>query len=111
MRPGGARSGRTLVLLDSSETVNDVVVTGTCARERRGVRRPAVGLLVLLGAFPALADGSRARPDIDVIVPVAPIEHERLHWFGRRDHHLVPGTVTIDGAPYLCDVDGKRFTD
>src|SRR5207244_3387916 len=71
----------------------------------------AVALLVLLGTPPALADGSRARSDIDVIVPVAPTEHERLHYFGRRDHHLVPGTVTINGAPYVCDVDGKRFTD
>ena len=75
------------------------------------MRRIAVALLVLLGTPPALADGSRARSDIDVIVPVAPTEHERLHYFGRRDHHLVPGTVTINGAPYVCDVDGKRFTD
>lgn len=51
------------------------------------------------------------RPDVDVIVPVDPHEHERLHYFGRRHHHLVPGTVTIDKAPYVCDLDRKKFTD
>ena len=68
-------------------------------------------MLVLITALPALAGDSRARPDIDVVVPVDPTEHERLHFFDRREHHLVPGTVTINGASYLCDVDGKRFTD
>jgi len=24
---------------------------------------------------------------------------------------LVPGTVTINGAAYICDLDGKRFVD
>jgi hypothetical protein len=42
---------------------------------------------------------------------VPPIEHQRLHSFGRRHHHLVPGTVTINGAAYICDLDGKRFVD
>jgi hypothetical protein len=51
----------------------------------------------------------RRGPDVNVIVPVDPHEHERLHWFGRRGHHLVPGTVTIDREPYRCDVDGQRF--
>ena len=23
--------------------------------------------------------------------------------------HLLPGTVTINGAAYICDLDGKRF--
>ena len=44
-------------------------------------------------------------------MPLPPYEHERLHYFGRRHHHLVPGTVTINGAPYVCDPDGRRFTD
>src|SRR5436190_23831084 len=25
--------------------------------------------------------------------------------------HLVPGTATINGMGYICDLDGKRFTD
>ena len=75
------------------------------------MRPVALATLALLATLPAHADGPRARPDIDVIVPVEPTEHERLHYFGRRDHHLVPGTVTINGAAYVCDVDAKRFTD
>jgi hypothetical protein len=50
-------------------------------------------------------------PRVDAVVPIPPTEHERLHFFGRRDHHRVPGTVTIDKPPYVCDVDGERFTD
>lgn len=83
-----------------------------------GVRLVVV-LALLLGAAPARADGpaqgagadqaSRPRPDVDVVIPVEPYEHERLHWFGRRGHHLVPGTVTIDQEPYRCDVDKLRF--
>jgi hypothetical protein len=61
-------------------------------------------------ALPAAADEPR-RPDIDVLVPVEPHEHERLHYFGRRHHHLVPGTVIIGQAPYVCDPDGERFED
>jgi hypothetical protein len=75
------------------------------------VRRVGIVTLVLIGALPTLAGEPRTRPDLDVVVPVNPTEHERLHYFGRRDHHLVPGTVTINGAPYVCDADGKRFTD
>ena len=75
------------------------------------MRPVGVATLVLVVALPVLAGEPSARPDIDVIVPVAPTEHERLRYFGRRDHHLVPGTVTINGAPYVCDVDGKRFSD
>ena len=55
------------------------------------------------------ADDARRAPEVDAIVPVPPYEHERLHFFGRRDHHLVPGTVTIDRAPYECDLDRRRF--
>ncbi len=50
-------------------------------------------------------------PRVEAIIPIPPTEHQRLHYFGRRDRHLVPGTVTINGAPYHCDLDGKRFTD
>ena len=49
--------------------------------------------------------------DVDVVVPVVPEEHERLYFFSGRDHHAVPGTVTINGSPYVCDKDGARFTD
>ena len=34
-----------------------------------------------------------------------------MHYFGRRHRHLVPGTATINGMGYICDLDGKRFTD
>jgi hypothetical protein len=63
---------------------------------------------VLLATIAAAEDRA---PRVDAIVPVPPTEHQRLHYFGRRDHHLVPGTVTIDRAPYVCDADGKQFTD
>jgi hypothetical protein len=76
------------------------------------VRRLVV-LALLLAALPARgadpAPTGRGQPDVDVIVPVDPHEHERLHWFGRRGHHLVPGTVTVDRAPYRCDLDQLRF--
>ena len=64
-------------------------------------------LAVALAAVAAADD--RPRTSVDAIVPVPPTEHERLHWFGRRGHHLVPGTVTIDRAPYVCDLDRKTF--
>ena len=65
-------------------------------------------LLVLAAAWPCCA--VEPAPNVDAIVPVPPVEHERLHYFGRRYHHLLPGTVTIDRSPYACDVDGRRFT-
>jgi hypothetical protein len=57
------------------------------------------------------ASGDRARTDVDVIVPLPPSEHQRLHYFGRRHHHLVPGTVTINARPCVYDLDKKSFTD
>jgi len=48
---------------------------------------------------------------VEAWVPVDPYEHERLHYFGRRDHHLVPGTVTINAKPYVCDLDQRRFRE
>ncbi len=77
--------------------------------------RFVVVLALLIVAAKVRGDGpdpsGRPRPDVDVVVPVDPHEHERLHWFGRRGHHLVPGTVTIDREPYRCDVDKLRFRD
>ena len=67
------------------------------------------GALVVVALAAGAAADDRPRTSIDAIVPVPPTEHERLHWFGRRHHHVVPGTVTIDRAPYVCDLDGKTF--
>jgi len=75
--------------------------------------RSLVLALVVLAA-PALAadvPAPRPRTDIDLVLPLPPTEHHRLQFFGGRDHHLVPGTATIDGSPYLCDVDGLGFRD
>src|SRR5438876_401006 len=55
----------------------------------------------------AAADDRRLAPPVEAIVPVAPTEHQRPHDFGRRHHHLVPGTVTINGAAYICHLDGQ----
>jgi hypothetical protein len=60
-------------------------------------------------ARPGVVGGAR-RPDVDVVVPVDPHEHERLHWFDGQPHHLLPGTVTIGKAPYVCDVHRRRFS-
>jgi hypothetical protein len=48
--------------------------------------------------------------DVVVPVPIAPRD-PGVQWFGRRDHHAVPGTVTIDAPPYRCDVEGTSFDD
>ena len=74
------------------------------------MRRLAAALLAVT-AVVAAADDRARRPDVDVIVPVPPYEHERLHYFGRRHHHLVPGTVTINAPPYVCDLDKLSFRD
>jgi len=72
-----------------------------------------LGLLLFGHAASSLAfDRHPARrSDLDVVVPVVPEEHERLHFFDGRDHHVVPGSVTINGSPYICDRDGARFED
>jgi hypothetical protein len=78
------------------------------------VRAAAAILLLVALAAPGLADDwsrGRGRPDVDVFVPVDPYEHERLYWSDGKDHHRVPGTVTINGSAYICDRDGKRFDD
>jgi hypothetical protein len=69
----------------------------------------AVAFAVALAGAPRAEQATRA-PDVDVFVPVPPYEHERLHFFDGRHHHLVPGTVTIDREPYQCDRDRKRFS-
>jgi hypothetical protein len=85
-----------------------------CESRIRPVRSNPVRLLaalLLLGFVAcdvAWADDRRG-PDVDVVLPVEPREHERLQWFGRRGHHLVPGTVTINRAPYVCEVEGGEF--
>jgi hypothetical protein len=88
-----------------------------CESRARCLRSNAVRLLLAAFALLALVaidaahadDLRRRRDDLDVVVPVDPHEHERLHWFGRDDHHVVPGAVTINRAPYVCDVEGKEF--
>src|SRR3989442_11617662 len=75
------------------------------------MRALAAAMLVIGAALLAAADGRRLAPPVEAIVPVPPTEHQRLHYFGRRHHHLVPGTVTLNGAAYICDLDGKRLVD
>jgi hypothetical protein len=77
-----------------------------------------VRLVALVGAALAAVvatavadDRGRLRPDVDVLVPLPPYPPNRLEWFDGRLHHVVPGAVSIDGEPYVCDVDGKRFKD
>ncbi len=67
-------------------------------------------MLAVVAAL-AAADDRRLAARVEAIVPVPPTEHQRVHYFGRRHHHLVPGTVTINGAAYICDLDGKGFVD
>ncbi|HZP40467.1 MAG TPA: hypothetical protein VFD84_03035 [Candidatus Binatia bacterium] len=76
--------------------------------------RVAAGLLAVAFAAIAFAEGAApstpARgPRVEAAIPLPPTGHERLRFFGGRDHHLVPGTVTIDKPPYVCDVDGRGF--
>ncbi|HLK12525.1 MAG TPA: hypothetical protein VKW76_14205 [Candidatus Binatia bacterium] len=79
------------------------------------MRLRAIVLLAALALPAAAQQGAGQRPGgrtgIDVVVPVDPYEHDRLHWFDGQPHHLVPGTVTIDAPPYVCDRDGETFTD
>ena len=73
------------------------------------MHRLAAALLLLAIADPASAEDPP--PRVEAIVPVPPFEHQRLHYFGSRRHHLVPGTTTINGAAYVCDLDRQRFDD
>ena len=76
------------------------------------MRRLAL-VLILLALTRAVAaeDAPRTRVDLDVLIPVPPVGHQRLHYFGSRRHHLVPGTVTINGSPYVCDLDHLHFVE
>src|SRR5882724_9735128 len=66
------------------------------------MRALAAAMLVIGAALLTAADDRRLAPPVEAIVPVPPTEQQRLHYFGRRHHHLVPGTVTINGAAYIC---------
>jgi hypothetical protein len=73
------------------------------------VHRSLATLVCLtLAAGLAVAGGDRRR-DVDVIVPVDPTEHDRLHWFDGRPHGLVPRVIAVNKAPYVCDSDGKKY--
>jgi hypothetical protein len=73
--------------------------------------RAFVALLLGLAIAVAYAeDRRRFDRDLDVIVPIDPHEHERVYWFAHPERRVVlPGTVTINGAGYVCDVDRRRF--
>src|SRR2546425_1393539 len=64
---------------------------GRSGAPRRGRRPPAVS--ARRGDRAGAADRASARA------------------LGRRHHLLVPGTVTINGTPYICDLDSERFVD
>jgi hypothetical protein len=75
------------------------------------VRSIGAALVLVTLVLAAGADDRSAKPRVDAIVPVPPTEHQRLHWFGRRRQHGVPGTVTINRPGYVCDLDGTAFRD
>ena len=72
-------------------------------------------LVLLTLAVPVRAEDQKPRPRgqvaPEVFIAVPPYEHERLHYFGRQDRHVVPGAVTINRAAYRCDLDHKSFSD
>lgn len=75
------------------------------------MRALAVLLVVLASGVASAADG-RGKADVDVVVPVPIVPRDPgVQWFGRGDHHAVPGTVTINAPPYRCDVEGTSFND
>ena len=72
--------------------------------------RVALLIACLLLPLPAHAqDLVRPKTQVDAIVPVPPTEHGRVYYYGRRYHHLVPGIVTINRPPYVCDLDHRSF--
>ena len=73
------------------------------------MRALAVLLVVLASVVASAGDGHRGA-DVEVVVPIPPHD-PGVQWFGRRDHHAVPGTVTIDEPAYRCDLDGRSFSD
>ena len=72
-----------------------------------------LALLMLTGPLHAEDPKPRSRDLVapEVFIPVPPYEHERLHYFGRPDLHVVPGAVSINRAPYRCDLDQRSFSD
>ena len=75
------------------------------------MRLVAVAAVIVIAVSVRADDRRSVRPHVETIVPIDPQEHERLHFFGRRDHHVVPGTVTINAMPYACDLDGQHFRE
>jgi hypothetical protein len=69
----------------------------------------AVAALLLAAGFAGADDGGRGRPDVTVLVPVPLPSAERSP--GDAYRRLIPGTVAINGAPYVCDLDDQRFTE
>jgi hypothetical protein len=67
----------------------------------------AVAVAVAVGAEDRVRDRG-VRPE--VFIPIDP-NPPPMQYFGRGDHHVVPGTVTINRAPYRCDLDKRTFTD
>lgn len=70
-----------------------------------------VAILSIAGA--TLAGGRGANPSVDLLLPLDPsqLNPPPLQFFDGQQHHQLPGTVTINGAPYICDVDRRTFRD
>jgi len=56
------------------------------------------------------AEGARARTDLFIEVPLDGASPGVVFPFG-GSHHQVPGVVTIDRAPYVCEVHRRAFHD
>ena len=96
-------AGAWLLLVATSALAASASPPGTGAAARTGG-----------GANPSPGNGAGSpgiRTNLDLAIPVPPVEHERLHFFAPGERHLVPGTVTIDKAPYECDLDHVTFRD
>ena len=50
--------------------------------------RALAAAMLVLGALLAAADDRGLAPPVEAIVRVPPTEHQRLHYLGRRHHHL-----------------------
>jgi len=76
------------------------------------MKRLAAVTLVAALAVVAYGGDGRFRPevDIDAVVPIAPTS-PGLQFFGRQDHNVVPGAVTINRRPYVCDRHEVGFKD
>lgn len=59
---------------------------------------------------PRLQSRRRLRALPYVFIPLDPTRQQPLYFFGGRATSL-PGVVSVDRPPYVCDVDGKTFTD